>query len=453
MKIVKLQIENIKKIKAVEIEPKDNMVVISGKNEQGKSTVLDSIWWVLAGMKEVQEQPVRVGETKGKITLDLGDIIATRKFTANGSTLEVTNKEGLKFSSPQAILDKLISRFSFDVQAFAKAEKKSQVETLLGLVNIPLNYAKLKEISGVTIAETVNPLEALNNAYKNVFDARTIINRDLERSSKTLETMTQITPVEPVSTVDLVAEKTVYENKNRENDTKRKKIIVYQNDVTMCKKKMEKKVEEIDQLNKQISELNQRLEAAKNEKENLLSDLTACVDKKDEYQKVIDQLIDIDLTEINSKIAAVDETNRHAHAYKVYCERKREKELFETESAAQTQKLEAIKNYKEELMKQVKFPVDGLGFREGGVTLNDIPFSQLSGAQKLQISTAIGMAINPGLKVLRINDGNQLDSAHLEVIKKLAQDKDYQVWMEYVDESGKIGFLIEDGEVKRGLGL
>lgn len=34
-----------------------------------------------------------------------------------------------------------------------------------------------------------------------------------------------------------------------------------------------------------------------------------------------------------------------------------------------------------------------------------------------------------------------------ENFKKL-KDKDYQIWIEMVDESGKVGIYIEDGELK-----
>ena len=44
MKINKLEIENVKRIKAVRLEPAQNgLTVIGGNNNQGKTSVLDSI--------------------------------------------------------------------------------------------------------------------------------------------------------------------------------------------------------------------------------------------------------------------------------------------------------------------------------------------------------------------------------------------------------------------------
>lgn len=50
MKINKLEIENVKRVKAVKIEPNQNgLTIIGGKNNQGKTSVLDSIAWALGG--------------------------------------------------------------------------------------------------------------------------------------------------------------------------------------------------------------------------------------------------------------------------------------------------------------------------------------------------------------------------------------------------------------------
>lgn len=111
MKIIELKAENIKRIKAVEIKPKDNLVIISGKNDQGKSSVLDSIWYALSwgdGRKKTPK-PIRKGEDKAKVRIDLGDIIVTRNWTDNEkSYLKVENKEGMQYKSPQQLLDRFM---------------------------------------------------------------------------------------------------------------------------------------------------------------------------------------------------------------------------------------------------------------------------------------------------------------------------------------------------------
>jgi hypothetical protein len=42
LRITRLVMHNIKRIRAIDISPTDDVVVIGGKNDQGKSSVLDS---------------------------------------------------------------------------------------------------------------------------------------------------------------------------------------------------------------------------------------------------------------------------------------------------------------------------------------------------------------------------------------------------------------------------
>ena len=174
MRIITLRAENVKRLRAVEITPEGDVVVISGRNAQGKSSVLDAIWMALGGGAGAKEttHPIREGEKKASVTLDLGDLIVTRKWTLKGTTLEVsarehedggiTNTTGtVRYSSPQAVLDGLIGRLSFDPLAFANQGAKDQLATLLDVVDLPFDPA------------------ALDARRREVFEARTDVNRDV----------------------------------------------------------------------------------------------------------------------------------------------------------------------------------------------------------------------------------------------------------------------------------
>jgi DNA repair exonuclease SbcCD ATPase subunit len=434
MKIIRLQAENIKKLKAVEIVPEGNVVKITGKNEQGKTSVLDAIWWALAGTKNIQDQPIRKGESRANVTLDLGDLIVTRTFTPSGSYLKVENKDGAAFKSPQAMLDKLIGELTFDPLAFAKSDSKKQVEMLLKVVNIQPDIERLKAIANTDFDVSKNPLQTLNNAYKAVYNNRTLVNRQLETAKKMLDGIPEVEPTEPVSTAELVAEKERLEEENRRNELKRSAARAAEQKISDLVKKKEEILEKINQLYEELKQTE------------------ADIDREEHRLELINrevaELKDHDLTEIKNRIANADEINRKAQLYQERQKAARNVELLKAESEELTRRLEDILKYKQELIAGANFPIAGLDFGNGGILYQGLPFEQASSAQKLQVSLAIAMALNPKLRVIRIEDGSLLDSDHMKIIEEMAREKDYQVWIECVDETGKVGIYIEDGEVK-----
>ncbi len=98
-------------------------------------------------------------------------------------------------------------------------------------------------------------------------------------------------------------------------------------------------------------------------------------------------------------------------------------------------------------IEKAKLPVESLTFGDGIVLLNGVPFDQGSDAEQLRASCALAMAGNPTLRVLRVRDGSLLDEDALALLAKMAEERDYQVWIERVG-SGNIGFVLEDGQLK-----
>ncbi|MEK5071688.1 AAA family ATPase [Sporosarcina sp. FSL K6-1508] len=196
MKIIKLVAENVKGLKAVEIVPNGTLQVISGKNGQGKSSVLDSIWLALGGADATKgsntTRAIRDGEESAFVTLDLGDIIATRKWTSNDkSTLKVESKDGTVFSSPQSMMNNLVGKLSFDPLSFSNLDNKKQLEILLDMVKLPKNPSELDE------------------EKKMVYDERTLVNRELKNLkllSDSLPVLLDGLPLEETQASDILAE-------------------------------------------------------------------------------------------------------------------------------------------------------------------------------------------------------------------------------------------------------
>ena len=143
MSIVELQIENVKRIKAITIHPKSNVVEIGGDNEQGKSSTLDAIMFTLGGQKAIDSKPLREGTKKGYASITIGPwneakqehvpkYIVTRTFTkAGGGVLTVESTDGAKYKSPQNLLDSFLVDFTFDPTEFALFTQALNAKVLL----------------------------------------------------------------------------------------------------------------------------------------------------------------------------------------------------------------------------------------------------------------------------------------------------------------------------------
>lgn len=409
MKIIELRGENVKRMKAFALKPDGTTVIVSGKNGQGKSSLLDSIVLALGGksteIAKLTKKPIRDGEKKAFVEVDLGEYTVKRTWTERNDSLEILGKNGEKFSSPQKMLDALIGDLSFDPLEFTRLPAKEQRAVLLELVDLGFD------------------LDAWEENYKKVYDKRTEIGRDVKRlqgAADSLESGYSIdTPKEEVSISEL-SEK--LSHAMRCNST----LTTHQQNRLQCLKDIEK-------LEETIKDLQGKLE---HNKKMIV-----------EFDKQISSMEFIDCEEIEEKMQKAEEINKSVRARKAFEDT--EKDLIEAQKKYDkgTEYLKEQEEKKAQALSKAEMPVKGLGFDDDGVTFNGIPFAQLSQAEQIKVSMAIAMAQNPKLRIIRIDDGSLLDEDNLAAVEKMAEGNDFQVWIERVDSSGKVGVVIEDGEI------
>lgn len=198
--------------------------------------------------------------------------------------------------------------------------------------------------------------------------------------------------------------------------------------------------EEIEQIRAAFAAKKQAILEAEQE----LADLDAPdeTDIKDLSEQI--QAVGEEIRNYQQANAARQEAKRQVERRDDY--QKRAQEL-ENQSNGLTETMAARSKVKQDAIAKAKMPVEGLGFGDGVVLHNGVPFDQASSAEQLRVSVAIAMAANPKLRVIRIQDGSLLDDTSMQVITDMARDHDMQVWMEKVDSTGKVGIVIEDGEV------
>jgi hypothetical protein len=137
-----------------------------------------------------------------------------------------------------------------------------------------------------------------------------------------------------------------------------------------------------------------------------------------------------------------------AEALEVNMTEKRDALTKETaESERLTVTMEERTKIKTAAIAAAKMPIDGLSLESGRVMFNGIPLDQGSSAEQLRVSTAIAMSSNPELRVIRIKDGSLLDPDGMAMVKEMAKENDFQIWIERVADNDPIAVVIEDGSV------
>lgn len=408
-KILNLHAENVKKLKVVDItpDPDNNIVTISGKNGQGKTSVLDSIYWALAGKDKIQGRPIRDGEEKAEITIDLGDYVIKRTFTDKNTYLTVQNKDGFKTSSPQVMLDNLMGSISFDPLAFTRMDGKKQYEELRSLVQLDVDIDELDKQSKID------------------FDERTIVNREVKNFVAQVDAIIvpEETPDEPINIKDLV----------QERDAKRSVINEHRELVS----EIDTSLNQVNSINDQIEELQKRRDGIRADIDGKKTLLDAMVLPK---QEIIDAL--------NEQINNADKINEKVNLKQSKARLSAQLKAKQTEAERLTKNIDDRKSQKQKALEAAQFPVAGLSFDEGTVLFNDIPFDQASNAEQIRVSTAIAMASNPKIRVIRIKDGSLLDDQSMEALRSMAKEHDFQVWIEIVNSDDPVAVVIEDGEIK-----
>lgn len=429
MRIVKFVGENVKRLKCVQIEPKGDIVQISGPNGAGKSSVLDAIWWTLGGTRDVQKQPIRHGTSEGHTELDLGEYVVRRKFSATGTTLQVERKDGsVRLDKPQAVLDKLIGKIAFDPLAFSRMKPKDQFDQLRKLVKIDVDIDKLDELN------------------QSDFLKRTELNRQAKTLRGRLDGIT-IAPGLPDEKIDISSlaskvEEAATHNKNIEIEKayrahKADEIRLERENITVGEQSIESIREEIRSLEGRIAKIESDNDRRKTNIVTIEQDLRS--------RPPIGEPIDVSEVrkKIDSSVMVNSQIDRRSERIRI----SKEIQDLDDKSRDLTDAMESRQNQKVAAIAAAQFPVEGLGFGSNEVLLNGVPFEQASSAEQLRASCAIAMAMNPELRVISIRDASLLDDRSVEILRGLAKDKDFQIWMEVVDTSGTVGIVLEDGVV------
>ena len=416
MNIIKLTASNFKRLKAVSLKPSTGVNKVSGKNAQGKTSLFDAIRVCVGGAKLTESKPVREGEEKAVVELDLGDIVVKRSLTAKGgNTVTIKAKDGSTVKQPQDVLNKLYNKIAFNLMKFIQMTGKEQ-------------YGLLKDVLGVG-----DKIEQMESAYQELYDERTVANRIVKETSARLKgiELDDLVGYDKTSINDVIIEMEDAVKHNNGIEQHKRDIEAYEKAITDNKQAIAHNLQEIENL----KEGNKRLEA-KSEEHRI-----AIENKKTfNFETIETQPIKDKMNRLEETNAIVDQNVKH---------RELAKEVKTKELAAKDIDTKMVKISQEitATMDGLKMPIAELTMANGDVLYKNVPVDQISASEKLKVSMAIAMALNPEMKVILITDASLFDAASMAEVEKIAEENGYQIWLELVDDSGQVGIVIEDGSV------
>jgi AAA domain-containing protein len=430
MKILRLEAENVKRLHAVDITPTGDIVEISGDNANGKTSVLDAIWWALAGTGAVQAEPIRRGAQTARIRLDMGDLIVTRTFkrVKDGeftTKLQVENAEGASFNSPQKMLDALVAVLTFDPIEFTRMKPREQFDAVRTFV------------PGIDF-------ENIDNLNRGDFQKRSEANRRLEeaKAGAGLIALRDDLPDDEIPESEFLdkiagsAQANADIERERERRVQTRELLVNKSGAVASKRT------KAAELRRQADEM----DVDATNLDSLVAQHTADLEALPPLTQPVD------VTEIREQLTRAQATNAAIRRNAEFYRRKAALETVANDAAMLsdelTAKINARNKAKQEAIAAAQMPVEGLGFGEGFITLNGVPFNQASDAEQLSASIAIAMRTNSKLRVIRVRDGSLLDDAKMKILADMAAANGCQVWIETVRAVTDTAVIIEDGAVR-----
>jgi chromosome segregation ATPase len=417
IKINKLEIENVKRIKAVKIEPsRDGLTIVGGNNNQGKTSVLDSIAWALGGEKYRPSQAMREGSAippNLRIVMSNG-LVVERK--GKNSSLKVTDPNGNK--SGQQLLNEFVEQLALDLPRFMESSGKEKAQTLLRIIGVGEQLADLEKNE------------------KELFSHRHAIGQIADQKKKFADEQTYYpdAPREVVSPSELIRKQQEILARNGENQRKRDRL----NEITAGKHRI---FDDLNRIDDQIAELQVRKDKLKLEYDQAVSD-------EEIAMKTVLQLQDESTAELEANIADIEEINRKVRANLDKDKAEDDARQYKDQYAALTRQIEDTRKAKTDLLQTADLPLPELSVKDGELVYRGQLWDNMSGSDRLKVSTAIVRKLNPKCGFVLLDKLEQMDMQTLNEFGQWLHQEGLQAIATRVSVGDECSIIIEDGYVK-----
>lgn len=410
IKINKLEIENVKRIKAVKIEPTANgLTIVGGNNNQGKTSVLDSIAWTLGGEKYRPSKAQRDDSTIPPtlhIVMSNG-LVVERK--GKNSSLKVTDPTGNK--AGQQLLNEFVEQLALDLPKFMESSGKEKAQTLLKIIGVG------------------DQLEVLDKKEKELYNNRLAIGQIADRKKKFADEQPYYpeAPKELISPSELIKQQQEILARNGENQRKREQVEKYKSSVYFIR-------QSVDSMREQLEQEEQKLKEAE---ENLRIAQMNASDLQDESTE-----------ELEVSLANIEEINRKVRANMDKDKAEDDALDYKNQYNALSIEIDKTRKEKTDLLQSAELPLPDLSVKDGELIYKGQQWDNMSGSDRLKVSTAIVRKLNPKCGFVLLDKLEQMDLNTLQEFGQWLEQEGLQAIATRVSTGDECSIIIEDGYVK-----
>ena len=400
MKINRLEIENVKRVKAVKLEPAANgLTIIGGNNNQGKTSVLDAIAWALGGDKYRPSQAQREGSVippNLHVVMNNG-LVVERK--GKNSALKVTDPNGEK--GGQQLLNEFVEQLALDLPKFMEASGKEKAGILLQVIGVG------------------DQLTALEKQEKEQYNERQMIGRIADQKEKYAKEQPYFpdAPAEPVSPSELIRQQQTILAQNGENQRKRQRL-------HQLEQEYQAVTDQLAGLLRRQTDLEADLKIARTSARGLEDQSTA---------------------ELEASIANIEEINRKVRANLDKEKAEEDAREYRRQYEQLTKEIENTRKSKTELLKNAELPLPELSVEEGELVYKGQCWDNMSGSDRLKVATAIVRKLNPKCGFVLLDKLEQMDLVTLKEFGEWLEAEGLQAIATRVSTGGECSVIIEDG--------
>ena len=409
IKINKLEIENVKRVKAVKIEPTANgLTVIGGKNNQGKTSILDSIAWALGGDKYRPSDAQRNGSVippNLHMVMSNGLIVERKGKNSDLKVLDPDSQKG-----GQQLLNEFVETLALDLPKFMQSTSKEKANTLLQIIGVG------------------DKLYELEKQENELYNRRRTIGQIADQKKKFAKEMTYYpdAPKEPVSASELIKQQQDILARNGENQRKRQNVQYIQDTFN-------KQDAEIQRLSLQLAALAEKQQAT-------LQDLEIA-------RKSALDLHDESTEELENNITNIEAINRKVRTNLDKDKAEEDALDYDSQYNTLTTQIDNLRQSKTDLLNKADLPLPELSVVDGELTYKGFKWDNMSGSDQLKVSTAIVRKLNPNCGFVLLDKLEQMDLDTLKEFGAWLESEGLQAIATRVSTGPECSIVISDGYV------